>query len=43
MPLCDFITYLLRHKPTRKDAGDEARRLGIRLDFARYYFETLAR
>lgn len=43
MPLCDFIIYLLRNNPTRAEAGKEARRLNVRLDWARYYFETLAK
>jgi hypothetical protein len=42
-PLTTFIIYLLKNCPTREDAGKEARRLNLRLDWARYYFEVMVR
>lgn len=41
--LGDFICFLLRARPTREQAGNEARRLGVRLDWARFYFENVRR
>ena len=42
-PLTTFIVFLLRDRPSRADAGAEARRLGLRIDLARWYFETVGR
>lgn len=37
-PLTSYLTYLLQSPRTRKEAGQEARRLGVRLDWAEAYF-----
>lgn len=39
--LGDFICFLLRARPTREQAGNEARRLGVRLDWAEWYWRTM--
>lgn len=40
-PLTDYLVYLLKTRPTREQAGKEARRLGIKITWARYYFEIM--
>lgn len=40
-PLTSFICFVLKNRPSRQDAGKEARRLNLRIDWARYYFDTL--
>lgn len=41
MILTDYIIYLLTRRPTRAQAGVEARRLGVRMDWARGYWEVM--
>jgi hypothetical protein len=41
MPLTEYLTYLLAKPRTRSEAGSEARRLGIRLDWAEHYWRTI--
>jgi len=41
-PLTTYIIHLLRDKPDRSSAGKEARRLGVRLDYAEYYWRVMA-
>jgi len=41
MTLTDFIVFILRERPNRAAAGVEAKRLGVRIDWARYYFEVM--
>lgn len=41
MILTDYIIYLLTRRPTRAQAGDEARRLGVRMDHAAAYHRLL--
>lgn len=40
-PLTEYILYLLKEPRTRSDAGQEARRLGVRLDWAEEYWRTM--
>lgn len=40
-PLTTYIIHLLRDKPDRSSAGKEARRLGVRLDWAEYYWRVM--
>lgn len=42
-PLTAFITWLLKSPRSREAAGQEARRLGVRIDWARFYFNTIGR
>lgn len=42
-PLTAFICWLLKTPRSKRDAGLEARRLKIRLDWAEYYWRTIAR
>lgn len=39
--LTEYILYLLKEPRTRSDAGQEARRLSIRLDWAEEYWRTM--
>lgn len=41
-PITEFICLCLRGM-NRETAGKEARRLGVRLDWARFYFENVRR
>lgn len=41
--LTDYIIYLLTTRPTRAQAVVKARALGVRLDWAQGYFETIGR
>jgi len=38
-----FICWLLASDRSRADAGKRARELGLRLDYARFYFENVRR
>lgn len=42
-PLTTFICWLLKSPRSKTDAGQEARRLGLRLDYALFYFENVRR
>lgn len=42
-PLTTFICWLLKSPRSKTDAGQEARRLKIRLDYAEFYWRTIAR
>ena len=37
-PLTDFLIFLLKSPRSKAEAGQEARRLGIRLDYAEFYW-----
>ncbi|WP_156448184.1 hypothetical protein [Sphingobium sp. CCH11-B1] len=41
--LTAFICWLLKSPRSKRDAGLEARRLKIRLDWAEFYFNTIGR
>lgn len=40
-PLTTFIVWLLKSPRSKQDAGQEARRLNIRLDYAEFYWRTI--
>ncbi len=40
-PLTEYLLYLLKEPRTRKDAGQESVRLGIRRDMAKFYWENV--
>jgi hypothetical protein len=40
-PLTTFICWLLKSPRSKRDAGQEARRMGLRLDWAEYYWRTI--
>lgn len=42
-PLTTFIAWLLVQPRSKRDAGQEARRLNIRLDWAEYYWRVITR
>lgn len=42
-PLTTFICWLLKSPRSKRDAGQEARRMGLRLDWAEFYFNTIGR
>jgi hypothetical protein len=40
-PLTDFILFLLKSPRSKAEAGQEARRLNIRLDYAEFYWRVV--
>lgn len=40
-PLSDFIVWLIQEQRTRTDAGKEARRLGLNLKDAEWYWRNI--
>jgi hypothetical protein len=42
-PLTTYLVWLLKSPRTRTEAGEEARRLGIRLDYAEWYWRDTGR
>jgi hypothetical protein len=41
MTLTDFLLYLLKSPRSREEAGAECRRMGLRIDWGRYYWEVM--
>lgn len=42
-PPTRYLCWLLKAPRSRAEAGAEARRLGVRLDWARYWFDNVRR
>ena len=42
-PATVFLCWLLAADRTRAEAGKRARELGVRLDYARFYFDNIRR
>lgn len=42
-PATAYLCWLLKAQRTRAEAEEEARRLGLRLDWARYWFDNVRR
>lgn len=42
-PPTAFIIWLLKAERTKAEAGAEARRLGVRLDYAEFYWRNVRR
>jgi len=42
-PATRYLCWLLASDRSRADAGKRARELGLRLDYARFYFENIRR
>lgn len=42
-PATDYLLFLLKAPRSRAAAGQEARRLSVRLDWAKFWFENVRR